>query len=209
MFILQRALVEAQYEEFSQRSAQESTLLHNETLTSLKSTSEKSEKSDEPIHFNKFGVKELKKRKWSGNYKKQKLDDMQCCKVTYSNCSQRYMRGVHFLSPIKLYAILYVGLLINRSQIQLGDFLRFIREGHLTFNHYTNLFPEGYAEKFLNIQNNSKNNLFSNKFFRIAAAKMAVFLNVTTYIQVVDLTTLCERFCKEMNLPGNSYILFI
>lgn len=182
-------------------------MLHNETLTSLKSPSERSEKSEEAIHFNKFGIKELKKRKSSGHFKKHKLN-RERHKVSYrNNCSIKYLKGINYLSPIKLYVILYLGLLIIRSQIQLGDFLRFIREGHLTFNHYTKLFPEEYAEKFLNIQDTSKNSLFSNKLFRMVSAKMAVFLNITAYIQVVDLTILCERFCNEMNLPGNYYIL--
>ncbi|XP_018578368.1 TATA box-binding protein-associated factor RNA polymerase I subunit B isoform X2 [Anoplophora glabripennis] len=196
------ALAKACYEEFSQRSAQESSSLHNETLTSLKSPSEKSEKGNQPINFNTYGVKELKKKY---SHKLDKNKQLPCHKLTYRNCSQTYMRGVHFLSPIKLYSILYLGLLIGRSQIQLGDFLRFIREGHLTFNNYTELFPEEYAEKFLNIQNNNKNNLFSNKSFRITTAKIAIFLNVATYIQVVDLTALCERFCTEMNLPDDVY----
>lgn len=204
---MQRALVQAHYEEFSQKSTQESASLHNETLTSLKSPSEKSEKSDELICFNRYSVKELKKNVSGQHIRKHRLDKkrhLQCHKLTYKNCSHKYKRGVHFLSPIKLYGILYLGLLINRDRIQLGDLFRFIREGHLTFNNYIESFPEEYLDKFLNIQNNSKNNLFSNKFFRSTVAKIAIFLNVTSYIKVVDLTTLCQRFCNEMNLPGIS-----
>ncbi|KAJ8924618.1 hypothetical protein NQ315_000768 [Exocentrus adspersus] len=203
-----RAMFKTDLEDVSKQSTPATSSLHNETLTSLKSPSEKSEKTNEPLYFNRYGNKELKNKLTYRHYRKHKLDTRQtlkCHKLTYSNCSEKYKNSIYFLSPIKLYCILYLGLLINRDEIQLGDLFRFIREGHLSFNSYIELFPEEYMDKFLNIQNNSKNSLFSNHCFRTTAAKIAVFLKVTPYIKSVDLTALCKRYCTEMNLPDSVY----
>nr|XP_023030188.1 TATA box-binding protein-associated factor RNA polymerase I subunit B isoform X1 [Leptinotarsa decemlineata] len=132
--------------------------------------------------------------------------NLTCHKFTYKDCSREYKNGIHFLSPVKLYCILYLGLLITKDKIQLGDLFRFIREGHLSFNNFTQLFPEGYTDKFLNIRNNLKNSLFTNKYFRVTTAKLATFLKVTTYIRVPDLVELTKRYCKEMNLPDDFFL---
>ncbi|KAJ8928998.1 hypothetical protein NQ314_018357 [Rhamnusium bicolor] len=205
----ERAFIKAQCEELSKKSKQENESLHNETLTSLKSSSEKSGKADHSMSFNRYSIKELRKTVSKRHCRKHKLNkeqNLKCHKFTYHSFSETYDKGVHFVSPIKLYCILYLGLLINRDKIQLGDLFRFIEEGHLSFNNYTQLFPENYSNKFLNIQNNNKNSMFTNRVFRVTAAKMATFLDVGRYIEVVDLTQLCQRFCEEMNLPGEMFI---
>ncbi|CAH1170138.1 unnamed protein product [Phaedon cochleariae] len=204
-----RALVQVQYDEFSQQSNQESASLHNETLTSLKSGSDKSGEIETKLHFNRYSMREFRKHMSKKHFTKHKADirrDLKCHRLSITECSNAYKYGVHYVSPIKLYCILYLGLLINREDIQLGDLLRFIREGHLTFNKYTDLFPESYTNKYLNIQNNSKNNLFSNKRFRVAAAKLATFLNIIPYIKMPDLVKLSERYCKELNLPDEVFM---
>ncbi|KAG5883504.1 hypothetical protein JTB14_013931 [Gonioctena quinquepunctata] len=204
-----RELAQAQYEEFSQKSNQESTSLHNETLGSIKSSSDRSVNANNKIRYNRYCIKELRKKMSQRHYEKHKLDhlnELNCHKFTYKDCSKSHQLGVHFLSPIKLYCTLYLGLLIIKDKIQLGDLLRFIREGHLSFNNYTQLFPENYTDKFLNIRNNCKNVLFSNRQFRVVAAKLAKFLEVTIYIGVPDLVELGRRYCQEMNLPDEIFL---
>lgn len=113
--------------------------------------------------------------------------------------SKEFKYSVYFFSPIKIYSLLYLGLLINQDTLQLGDLLRFIREGHLTFNKYTHLFPD---DKLINITNNNKNSIFSSEAIRVCTSKMAKFLNTRRFIEIPDCTELCHRYCKEMNLPG-------
>lgn len=185
----------------SQQLTQDSLSLHNETLPSLRGSSSKSETPNEQLRYNVYSTREMKKKMSKKHVGKHKIfdEDLKCHrKIT----SKEYEFGVHFLSPIKIYCLLYLGLLITKDKLQLGDLLRFIREGHLSFNNYISLFPEEYSNKLLNIANNNKNAVLTSSSIRTYTAKMAKFLGVTTYIMVPDLNELCRRFCKEMNLPG-------
>ncbi|KAJ8970841.1 hypothetical protein NQ317_014272 [Molorchus minor] len=112
-----------------------------------------------------------------------------------------------YMSPIKLYSLLYLGLLINNDEMQLGDLFRFMREGHLPLTNCAQLLPEGYLDKFLGLTNDCNVlKMFSHKEFRDYTARLAKFLNVVRFIGVIDITRLCQRFCKEMNLPGDVFL---
>lgn len=178
----------------------------NETLTSLKS-SEKSDSAFE-ITFNRPAREELRKRMSKGHTKLHATDvsfNLQCHTLSYSKATRQYKYGVAILSPNKLYTILYLGLLINHDSIQLGDMLRFAREGHLSFNNHEKLFPEEYKDRTLGIANNQSKKEMSHRQFRELSAKMAAFLDVTSYVEVPDLPALCKRYCDEMNLPSKFY----
>lgn len=185
----------------SQQLTQDSSSLHNETLSSLRGGSSKGQTANEPLRYNVYSTREMKKKMSKKHVSKHKIFD-ESLKCHHKISSRKYEFGVQFLSPIKIYSLLYLGLLITKDKLQLGDLLRFIREGHLSFNNYINLFPEEYSDKLLNITNNNKNAVISSSSMRIYTAKMAKFLGVTTFIIVPDLNELCRRFSKEMNLPG-------
>lgn len=128
-----------------------------------------------------------------------KKDDFCCQRLKKT---KQYKYGVHFISPIKLYSLLYLGLLIVKDKLQLGDLLRFIREGHLSFNKYTHLFPNDDGDNLWNIMNNIKNSSFSSDSIRVYTGKLAKFLGVTSFIRIPNCIDLCHRYCQEMNLPG-------
>ncbi|XP_049823643.1 TATA box-binding protein-associated factor RNA polymerase I subunit B isoform X2 [Aethina tumida] len=194
-----RALAESQLEEIAQKSTQESTSLYNETLTSIKSSSDKSSPS---VMYNQYVLKELRKKCGKTHLKRHSSNvSMKCHKIKHSNIS--YKHKVTLLTPTKLYCILYVGLMINKDDIQIGDLLRFINDGHISFNYYRNLFPDDFHHKNLNIRDNSVKRTLTNFSFRKNVAQMINFLNLHKYITKPDLPKLCRRFCKELNLPDD------
>lgn len=205
LFILQTALVHSSYEQMSQQLTQESSSLHNETLSSLKGEANTSGTLYDNPRFNQYSTSEMKKSMSQRQLQKHKKFDKDM-KYHSIKKSKEYKKGVHFVSPIKIYSLLYLGLLIIKDHIQLGDLIRLIREGHLPFNKYSHLFPEEYDDKFLNIMDNNKNIMFSSGSIRLCAAKLAKFLDVISFIVLPNCTELCRRYCKDLNLPG-MYIL--
>lgn len=179
-----------------------------ETLNSLKSSSEKSSGNEE-IQFNKYSKKELKKMMKKNHLESHKKDlesNLKCHKFTHrTKWSVNYKSGVHFISPIKIYAILYISLLIIKDSIQLGDLFRFLKEGHLNYDRFSTLFPESYSDKTFSFHDYGKTCFFSTKYFRSTVSKLITFLEVDEYIKCPDLVELVQRYCTEMNLPGNFY----
>ncbi|CAH1970463.1 unnamed protein product [Acanthoscelides obtectus] len=126
---------------------------------------------------------------------------MKCHKMTYKDRTRKYLRSVQFVSPEKLYCVLYLGLLIIKDEIQVGDLLRFVREGHLSFNNYTHLLQDDMSDRILGIQTNPKNTMLTHKAVRTTTFRLAKLLGVLDYIVVPNIVKLCERYCREMNLP--------
>lgn len=61
------------------------------------------------------------------------------------------------------------------------------------------------TEKFDVGTYNGRSMPLSSSGLRTTAASLAIFLNVTKYIHVQNMVELCERYCKELDLPGNSF----
>lgn len=138
----------------------------------------------------------------SHKHRKQHKEDiegqMTCHKPR--NYRRNFQTAPTNLKCFTLYSILYTGLLIINDPIQLGDMLRFIREGHLSFGCYRHFFDEEISDKTLNLPPR-KEKLFSHGFFRRRCAKVVQFLDATNYVHKPDLVSLCSRYCKELNLP--------
>ncbi|XP_056631577.1 uncharacterized protein LOC130441796 isoform X2 [Diorhabda sublineata] len=201
-----KALAEAEYREHSIKSKTDGSSLQNETLTSLKDNSEKSSECEE-IVFNKYVVKELRKSLSEDHLEVHQKDldmNLKCHRIN-KLLSSAHKSSVHNLSPKKIYGILYLALLINKDPMQLGDLLRYLREGHLSLNSYASLFPEDYSNKNLNIKDNPVTHLYNSEIFRQTAGRLAKFLNVQKYICVPDLVALSRRYCQEMNLPAERH----
>lgn len=60
--------------------------------------------------------------------------------MTYKTVSRKFRYGPLALSRNKVFGIIYLGLLMIKDKIQLGDMLRFIREGHLSYNKVEHFF---------------------------------------------------------------------
>ncbi|CAG9838493.1 unnamed protein product [Diabrotica balteata] len=197
-----RALAKAQYKEQSKTDG--SSSLYNETLASLKSHSENS--ADREIQFNTFSHLELKKTMSSQRIKRHQKEILSDTNKKRPRFSRIYRNRSYHLSPSKIYCILYLALLIKKDPMQLGDMLRFMREGHLSFHCYSHLFPESYADKRLNIADFRSTISLSHHEFRKRTAELANLLDVCCYISCPDLEALARRYCEEMNLPDDVFL---
>lgn len=196
-----RLLFSSQHEYSLSKSIDNSVL--DETVESLKSQSQISSESSFPLKYNKYAKKELRRSQSESHLVKHSFDfenNLPCHRNSYREVSKKYQNSSHLLSINKIYSFLYLGLLITKSEIQLSDMLRFIREGHLSFNNFKHFFPEEMSDNFLT-ETCPKNSCLSSASLRESTYEMAKFLNVLHFIEVQDLASLIERFCTELNLP--------
>ncbi|KAK5645336.1 hypothetical protein RI129_006636 [Pyrocoelia pectoralis] len=182
-----RSFILAEYNEMS--STLPSEEVTNQSLTSLKTASDASSDSVRDIEYNKFAKTQLLKTMKKGHLKQHTGDTNNtytCHKATYKAFPTRYTEA----------------LLINRDNVQLGDLLRFIREGHLSFHRIDHFYPDGYDKTQFNLRTwNEKHSLLSHYRMRMATAKLAHFLDVTSSVPVQNVIQLCRRYCHELNLP--------
>ncbi|XP_044753545.1 TATA box-binding protein-associated factor RNA polymerase I subunit B [Coccinella septempunctata] len=196
-----RLLFNSQHDYSLSKSVDNSIL--DETVESLKNQSQKSSHSSFPLKFNKYAKKELRRRQSKRHLKKHSEDfenNLSCHRNSYSEASKKYQNSSHLLSINKIYSILYLGLLLTKSKIQLADMLRFIREGHLSFNSFKHFFPEEVSDNFLT-QTAPRKSCLTSASLRESTLHMAKFLDVLAYLEVQNLALLIERFCSELNLP--------
>ncbi|KAK9883599.1 hypothetical protein WA026_001774 [Henosepilachna vigintioctopunctata] len=196
-----RALIKAQYEHSFSKSV-DSTIF-NETLTTLKSTSDQSSQLSVPLRYNGYAKTELRKRQ-SELHLHQHCEDfeniMRCHQNSYTEASKVYQESAHLLSINKIYSILYLSLLLTKSKIQLSDLLRFIREGNLSFNNYKHFFPDEMKDNFLT-QSFPRKICLLNSSLRRSSYRLAKFLDVLKFLEVQNLVFLIQKFCQELALP--------
>ncbi|KAF2897605.1 hypothetical protein ILUMI_08574 [Ignelater luminosus] len=201
-----RSMIVAQYDELSNTMQSEDVSLHNQSLISLRSGSDSSKTKEEKyLRYNEGSKKELLKIMTKHHLKAHCRDVdslLDCHKVSYKTLTHKFAHGYEVLSRSKIYALLYLGLLINKDKIQLADLLRFIREGNLSFHSVRHFFPEEYEGRIASIKSwNSANTLLCHFRLREIAADIAKHLKITKYIPRQNLAELCRRYCTELNLP--------
>lgn len=176
----------------------------SQNLQSLKSPEAKTTPNNK-LRFNKAAKRELLRRisrKHLHEHCKDEHMELKCHKTTYRTLSTVYKSGPQLLTKNKLYSLIHLGLLLTKDNIQLGDLLRWIREGHVSYNRVRHFFPEEFADKDLNLTNYSARKMPLTHFgTRQTSAGIAALLNISYAIPVQNLVNLCERYCQELNLP--------
>lgn len=199
---LQKEFIKANYAE---ETAQDTVSLANQNLTSLKSPSSSYQDNAPNLVFNKEARKELLKTQSKYHLKKHRVDihsELKCHKPTYRAISTTYKNSPYLLTRNKLYSLIYLGLLIIKDKIQLGDLLRLIREGHVSYNSVMHFFPEEFEEKNIDLTNYlSRKMPLTHYSTRQISAKIVNYLGIARNIPVQNLVVLCERYCHELNLP--------
>lgn len=204
------ALARAKAKEYSEtlNNTQQSEIsLLNQSLGSLKASTDTNRKdTSKYLRYHPSALKELEQRMTKGHLKRHRKDVnnvMTCHKLSRKMCTHKYIRSPYVLTRSKIFSVIYLGLLINKEKIQLGDMLRYIREGRMSFEHYNHFFPVEVREKNLDVCTfNQGNQPFSSVGLRENSAMMANVLGVNKYMPVQNLVELLKRYCEELNLPG-------
>lgn len=152
--------------------------------------------------------KKISKRHLLRHYKDTD-NKMTCHRFRRKLLSHAYLRSIEILTRSKLYAVLYLGLLLVKDKIQLGDMLRFIREGHLSYNSVTHFFPRSVDASNFNLHKWNQSGQFTHASLRQMAAKLANLLEISAFITVPNVAELSQRYCHELNLPGKMELPYI
>lgn len=99
-----------------------------------------------------------------------------------------------------MYEILYLALNQIGDDLQVGDIIRYIREGHLTFTRVSKFFPDNVKnQKHQNNFNLSNSVAPSHEFLRFGAENQAHLLHVD--VKQPDFYRLTKRYVEELALP--------
>ncbi|XP_066249022.1 TATA box-binding protein-associated factor RNA polymerase I subunit B [Euwallacea similis] len=203
-----RALILSQYDSLSQSQSMIQESSANSTLTTLKTDHEvasSSSKGRNRITYNKYSSRELRNIMPKGHVVKHREDlerGLSCHKIKARSFKPSFREGPANLTLFTIYIILYISLLISGDSIQLGDLLRFIREGHVSFACFRHFFPAEISDKSLILPQRHEK-MFSHIRFRQSCASLIKFLGIGSYIPPPDLNALCTRYCIELNLPSS------
>lgn len=115
--------------------------------------------------------------------------------------STLYKTSPYIITPMKLWAIIYLALRIHNEPIQLSDMMRYGREGHLSYYKLDHLMPEEIRLNNSYINFLSPNTEITHKGMRKTIISMAKFLNVH-HLPSVNLLPLVERYCEDLELPS-------
>ncbi|KAI4462275.1 tata box-binding protein-associated factor rna polymerase i subunit b [Holotrichia oblita] len=209
-----RALARAKHDEAVTSTQRSDASVLSQSLGTLRSSHE-NEAIDENkiLRYHTSAVKELRKTMTKTHFRHHCRDvnsTLTCHKPSYKKMSDLYLKGPYVITRMKIISILYLGLVINKENIQLSDMLRYIREGHLSFHYCNHFFPEEVVEKDLNICTFNHGQIpLGSLGVRTCALQIATELNVKKYIPVPNLVELSKRYCNELNLPDeiHRYIL--
>ncbi|XP_057340353.1 TATA box-binding protein-associated factor RNA polymerase I subunit B isoform X1 [Microplitis mediator] len=192
-----RLMMEAEY-----KSLDGSNTDGESGLTNLSMTSRYSDKSNTPVkpprlQFTKLAREETKK----AALKSQSLPKSKKKKFRATYCSYSYTRGPDLITPMKLWAILYLALRIHNENIHLSDMLRFARDGYLSYYKLDHFIPADCSFTPTEISKLNQSREITHKGLRQAVARIKKFLQVWKF-PAPNLLTLIKQYCTELQLPS-------
>ncbi|KAL6446677.1 hypothetical protein ACFW04_001264 [Cataglyphis niger] len=198
-----KLMITADYDRFmqSQMSSEGETLsTFNQSVYSMQSSThtQHTRQSFENIRiqFDPYAKDETKRIKEMA----KKIPRHKRKKYKQNHVTTQYKTGPELITPMKLWAILYLALRIHNQDIHLGDMLRYGREGHLSYYKLDRLIPPEVALTKNDVNFLSRAADITHKGMRRIIGRMAKFLGVTTII-CPDFLPLINRYCSELNLP--------
>ncbi|CAL1673635.1 unnamed protein product [Lasius platythorax] len=198
-----KLMITADYDRFmqSQMSSEGDTLsTFNQSVYSMQSSAHtqhtRQSSENERIQFNSSAKEETRRIK---NMAK-KIPVHKRRKYRQNHVTTQYKTGPELITPMKLWAILYLALRIHDQNIHLGDMLRYGREGHLSYYRLDRLIPPEVTLTKSDINFLSRAADITHKGMRRIIGRMAKFLGVTKII-CPDFLPLINRYCSELNLP--------
>ncbi|XP_076241063.1 TATA box-binding protein-associated factor RNA polymerase I subunit B [Calliopsis andreniformis] len=194
-----KLLVTADYDRYLQSQASsegDSLSLFNQSVYSAQSSSVKSSNSVGKVQFSTHAKEEAKKvKKLAKNVQRSKR-----VKYKMKHVTTQYRGGPCIITPMRLWAIIYLALRLHSQPIQLGDMLRYGREGHLSYYKLDHLLPPEVSLTKSEASFLSQNVEITHKGMRRITASMAKFLGVWDIV-CPDFSGLVNRYCQELGLP--------
>ncbi|CAK9824738.1 TATA box-binding protein-associated factor RNA polymerase I subunit B [Anthophora retusa] len=194
-----RLLATADYDRYLQSQASsegDNQSLFSQSMCSMHSSSVKSSDNEGRIQFSSHAKEEARKiNRLSKNVPRTKRAEYKA-----KHTSTQYKIGPHIITPMRLWAIIYLALRIRNHPIQLGDMLRYGKEGHLSYYKVDHLLPPEISinaneRKFL-----TQSTEITHKGMRRIIASIAKLLGVWDII-CPDFSSLVSRYCLELGLP--------
>lgn len=197
-----KAIYDSQQSQHSTQNSESSLLNHS--LGSLKSNTSDTQKENF-LNFSSYAKSELQNH-MTKTHLQEHIEDvdvaLNCHNLSYRNITCSYKKTPTVMTQTKLYAILYLALLINKDEIHLGDMIRFMNEGSLSYNYYQHFFPEDIDSQTSFLNSFKINRVYKHDTYRAESGKLAAFLDLNDDIPIPNMVNLIKRYCKEMNLPN-------
>ncbi|XP_046992980.1 TATA box-binding protein-associated factor RNA polymerase I subunit B [Schistocerca americana] len=117
------------------------------------------------------------------------------------NSDLRSSADPNFLGRTRLLNLIHLGLLVDCSEQQLSDLLRWIREGHLSYQHVTHFFPQGVCIKKSDRTQFGASVQSANYSTILKGTGLLIKWLGVKYVPVPDVHKLVERQVHELGLP--------
>lgn len=194
-------MIEAEYEAIAGTQQSDTNSVFNSSFHTTKSTT--SVTSNGSVKYNSLARKEYMKKMTGKHFNKHANDQYSEMKCHRSRPSEQYLKSATFVTRSSLWAILYLALNISGEKIQLGDMIRYCREGHISYFNLKHFIPEEYLSENQNndLLENAKYKVPCHKQVRTVAYKIAKMIKVKN-LNKPNLYTLCDRYCSELELPS-------
>lgn len=102
-----------------------------------------------------------------------------------------------------VFAILWLALNQIEDSLQINDLIRYTKESHINVNNISNFLPPNIdCKQAVNHFRKISNDNLTHAFLRTKALTIARIIGIKNVVQP-DLAMLCERYCKELNLPSS------
>ncbi|KOC59243.1 L-asparaginase [Habropoda laboriosa] len=197
-----RLLASADYNKYLQSQGSfegDGLSLFSQSVYSVQSSSVKSSDNEGRVKFSSHAKEEAKKI----NRLSKNVPRFERVKYKAKHITTQYKIGPHMITPMRLWAIIYLALRIRNHPIQLGDIIflfRYGKEGHLSYYKLDHLLPPEISisaseRKFL-----TQNVEITHKGMRRIIASIAKLLGVWDII-CPDFSSLVCRYCQELGLP--------
>lgn len=122
---------------------------------------------------------------------------LKCHKLRYKDTT---LKRTEEITRTKLYVLIFMGLNHVKSDIQLGDLVRFLREGHVSLQIASSVSTDArYNLEFNNRIHKGCTNVPMHTTLRTTAFDLAQ--EIGYQFKAIDLSKLCQRYVQELCLP--------
>ncbi|XP_043668375.1 TATA box-binding protein-associated factor RNA polymerase I subunit B [Vespula pensylvanica] len=191
-----RLMINADYEKYVKSQTNSDTFSGVTVQSGYSSDGGTSFEAEGKVSFSKHAKEETRKIKVLS----KKVPFGKRIKYKKTHITTQYKTGPYIITPMKLWAIVYLALRIHKESIQLSDMLRYAREGHMSYYRLDHLVPSEVKLSQNDVNFLSQNTEITHKGMRRIAASMAKFIGIKK-MSCPNLFPLINRYCQELALP--------